>query len=240
MLNMLIVDDNMIYVKMLISTILKREENIKLIDIANNGEEALKILKESPVDIILLDLIMPKLDGRKLLNILENTNSFKLRQSVIVITGDSSAIGEVTSKTIVYDYLIKPFSTDLLMKKINNLVKEKNVIQKDVNLDKKILNELLKLWYNKTHLGTNYIKDCIKIDLIKYHGEAENITKQIYPILSAKYKKPIFSIKNNIIKATDYMYNEGEMNKTMQYFKFDFDCKPTPKTVIKTVLENVK
>lgn len=98
MLNMLIVDDNMIYVKMLISTILKREENIKLIDIANNGEEALKILKESPVDIILLDLIMPKLDGRKLLNILENTNSFKLRQSVIVITGDSSAIGEVTSK----------------------------------------------------------------------------------------------------------------------------------------------
>ena len=240
MLNMLIVDDNMIYVKMLISTILKREENIKLIDIANNGEEALKILKESPVDIILLDLIMPKLDGRKLLNILENTNSFKLRQSVIVITGDSSAIGEVTSKTIVYDYLIKPFSTDLLMKKINNLVKEKNVIQKDVNLDKKILNELLKLGYNKTHLGTNYIKDCIKIDLIKYHGEAENITKQIYPILSAKYKKPIFSIKNNIIKATDYMYNEGEMNKTMQYFKFDFDCKPTLKTVIKTVLENVK
>lgn len=240
MLNMLIVDDNMIYVKMLISTILKREENIKLIDIANNGEEALKILKESPVDIILLDLIMPKLDGRKLLNILENTNSFKLRQSVIVITGDSSAIGEVTSKTIVYDYLIKPFSTDLLMKKINNLVKEKNVIQKDVNLDKKILNELLKLGYNKTHLETNYIKDCIKIDLIKYHGEAENITKQIYPILSAKYKKPIFSIKNNIIKATDYMYNEGEMNKTMQYFKFDFDCKPTPKTVIKTVLENVK
>ena len=46
MLNMLIVDDNMTYVKMLISTILKKEENMKLIDIANNGEEALKILEE--------------------------------------------------------------------------------------------------------------------------------------------------------------------------------------------------
>ena len=71
MLNMLIIDDNMTYVKMLISTILKKEENMKLIDIANNGEEALKILEESPVDIILLDLIMPKLDGKKFLEILE-------------------------------------------------------------------------------------------------------------------------------------------------------------------------
>jgi len=68
---MLIIDDNMTYVKMLISTILKKEENMKLIDIANNGEEALKILEESPVDIILLDLIMPKLDGKKFLEILE-------------------------------------------------------------------------------------------------------------------------------------------------------------------------
>lgn len=240
MLNMLIIDDNMTYVKMLISTILKKEENMKLIDIANNGEEALKILEESPVDIILLDLIMPKLDGKKFLEILEKKKDNRFSQSIIVITGDSSAIWEVTRKREVYTCLVKPFPADTLLEKIHNLVKEKTLMQSNAELDDKILSELVKLGYNKMHLGTKYIKDCIKLDLIKYHGDAENITKQIYPILSAKYKKPIFSIKNNIIKATDYMYNESEMNKTMQYFKFDFDCKPTPKTVIKTVLENVK
>lgn len=57
--------------------------------------------------------------------------------------------------------------------------------------------------------------------------------------MSEKYKKPIFLIKNNIIKATDYMYNESEMTKIMKYFKFDVDCKPTPKNVIKTVISKI-
>jgi len=93
----------------------------------------------------------------------------------------------------VYTCLVKPFPADTLLEKIHNLVKEKTLMQSNAELDDKILSELVKLGYNKMHLGTKYIKDCIKLDLIKYHGDAENIIKQIYPILSAKYKKPIFS-----------------------------------------------
>lgn len=155
MLNMLIVDDNMTYVKMLISTILKKEENMKLIDIANNGEEALKILEESPVDIILLDLIMPKLDGKEFLEILEKKKDNRFSQSIIVITGDSSAIGEVTRKREVYTCLVKPFLSDTLLEKIHNLVKEKTLMKSNAELDDKILSELVKLGYNKTHLGLN-------------------------------------------------------------------------------------
>lgn len=172
MINLLIVDDSMIFVKKLISIILKREENIKLIDIANNGEEALKILNETKIDIILLDLKMQKMDGITLIKNLECSFDNKYNNSIIVITGDSNSIGNVIKSSLVYDYILKPFNKDILLSKIHNLVLEKISNQNDKNLDNKILKQLYELGYNKTHLGTIYIKDCIKIDLIKYHGEA--------------------------------------------------------------------
>ena len=74
---------------------------------------------------------------------------------------------------------------------------------------------------------------------MKYEGEAENLSKQIYPIIAKKYKKKVFSIKNNIIKATSYMYNECKIEILMKYFGYDIDYKPTPKTVIKAIVRKL-
>ena len=53
---MLLIEENVKYAKQLISLILKKEENIRLVDIALDNEEATEILNKYKIDIILLDI----------------------------------------------------------------------------------------------------------------------------------------------------------------------------------------
>lgn len=239
MLNMLIVEENMIYIKKLISLILKNEENLRLLDVATDGAEALEILTKNRIDIVLLDLKIPKIDGIELIKSLEKFNFDMYKQSIIVINEDNIMLQNIKQSSLVYSYKIKPIPPQNLLSDIESLISYKLLNQKDNNIDKKIMEELKYINYNSSHKGTTYIKECIKIDYIQYNGEAENISKQIYPILVKKYNKSESLIKNSIIKATDYMYNECEIKKLMKYFKCDEDYKPTPKKVIKTIIRKL-
>ena len=56
MLNLLIADDNMVFVKGLSNYILEKDKNLRLVKIASNGLEILNIIQETNIDLILLDL----------------------------------------------------------------------------------------------------------------------------------------------------------------------------------------
>ena len=239
MLNMLIIDDEMSCIKRLISDILKNEQDVRLLDIATNGIEALNILEKNKVDIILLDLKMPKMNGIDLIGDLERRKLQLYEKSIIVITAEDLMLQKIIKSPLIYSYQLKPIVQEMLLKDIKDIIKEKSLIEKNEKLDKKIVSELKYLNYNLTHLGTQYLKECIKIDFLKYNGEAENLSKQIYPMIAKKYNKKIFSIKNNIIKATTYMYNECKIENLMKYFGYEIDYKPTPKIVIKAIVRKL-
>ena len=57
-----IADDNERMVEIL-DGILRQDEELQIVGIARNGEEACRVIKEKEPDIVLLDIIMPKLDG---------------------------------------------------------------------------------------------------------------------------------------------------------------------------------
>ena len=61
-LNVAIADDNEKMVEVL-SRIIDQDEDLKLVGKAHNGEEICNIIKEKQPDVVVLDIIMPKLDG---------------------------------------------------------------------------------------------------------------------------------------------------------------------------------
>lgn len=81
---MLIIDDEISCIKKLISYIFKNEENVRLLDIASNGIEALEILDKNKADIILLDLKMSKMNGINLIEKLERQKLKIYEKSIIV------------------------------------------------------------------------------------------------------------------------------------------------------------
>ena len=104
MKKILVVDDDMINRKLL-NVLVKKAGDFDVIE-AENGLEALNIIKNEPVDMVLLDIIMPVMDGIDLLKILKSDEVYK-QIPVAILTTDDSKKGEALSLGAC-EVLIKP------------------------------------------------------------------------------------------------------------------------------------
>lgn len=115
----LIVDDepNVCY---LLRSILELEGYNVLV--AKSGSEALQILKREKVDLITIDVIMPKMDGWELMGVIRH--ELKLNVPIIALTVVSDAHAEKRSKEEfgVKDYITKPFDRKELIKVVKKYV----------------------------------------------------------------------------------------------------------------------
>lgn len=92
---------------------------------AGNGEEALAILKEQKVDIVLSDVMMPGIDGIKLCELIKK-NMQTCHIPVILLSAKGSIEAQTAGIQIgADDYIPKPFSMNLLKGKIRNILKSK-------------------------------------------------------------------------------------------------------------------
>ena len=74
---------------------------------AENGEDAVKKMKASPVDLVILDVKMPRMDGLHTLKRLKKINP---SCKVIIATGYRSVeIAQAAARCGAYDYVLKPF-----------------------------------------------------------------------------------------------------------------------------------
>jgi two-component system NtrC family response regulator len=112
-IKLLIVDDEIKF----LDSIAKRLE-LRDFDVtkATNGQEALDIARAKRFDIALLDLKMPGLDGRQVLEILKKEHKFL---EVIILTGHGSIDSAVECTRLgAFDYLPKPYELEKLLEKL--------------------------------------------------------------------------------------------------------------------------
>ena len=117
----LIVDDELATRESL-RMILKRKYELVL---ASSGEEALQILDQKQPDLVLLDIIMPGLDGMEVLKRIREKNK---SQQVIMITATKTVKTAVDAMKLgAFDYLTKPFNVNEIMLVIEEALKEQNL-----------------------------------------------------------------------------------------------------------------
>ena len=89
---------------------------------ACNGKEALEILKKDPIDLILLDLLMPVMDGREVCKIMKNDEKLKNIPIMLLTASVSTAPEDIKKELQATDIIIKPFQPEDLLQKIKKLV----------------------------------------------------------------------------------------------------------------------
>jgi DNA-binding NtrC family response regulator len=120
--NVLLVDDEGEFLETLVKRIQKRNVNATGV---NSGEEALAFLEKNPVDVVVLDVRMPGMDGIETLRALKR--QYPLTE-VIMLTGHASLEVAIEGMELgAFDYLMKPVEIDDLLYKLQDANKRRTI-----------------------------------------------------------------------------------------------------------------
>lgn len=84
-LNVAIADDNDL-MRQLLDTIVQSDEELSVVGTAKDGEEAYQMIKEKEPDVVLLDIVMPKMDGLGVLDKVQRDTSIKKTPNFIMVS----------------------------------------------------------------------------------------------------------------------------------------------------------
>ena len=141
----LIVEDDPM-VAMINEQYVKQNKNFTVSTICRNGEEALNFLEGNKIDLIVLDVYMPVMDG---VETLKRIRDKKISSEVIMVTAanDTNTL-EQTMHLGVLDYLIKPFTLERFLVALEKFLSQKETLKQDSIIDQNCIDRLM------TQIGT--------------------------------------------------------------------------------------
>ena len=198
-LNVAIADDNQKILDVL-ENIISMDKELNLVGKAKNGEEMCQIIKDRQPDVVLLDLIMPKMDGLTVMEQVNQDNSVNKRPYFIVITavGQERITEDAFNKGANY-YVMKPFNNEVLLDRIKSVRKMfRNYEKKNEDgrlegtargedLENRVTNMLHEIGIPAHIKGYHYLRDAI-IMAVKDMDVLNAITKILYPTVAKKYQ----------------------------------------------------
>ena len=263
----LIADDNREFCEIL-SKFLEKEEVFEVVAIAKDGLDALdKIKKENP-DIIILDIIMPHLDGLGVLESLSKLNLEKVPKIIIM-----SAVGQdqVTQKAISLGadyYVVKPFDFKIFIKRLqqitgiglSGIVSENNQISKDSlyiqipevksstsvdlikSLEAKVTNIIHEIGVPAHIKGYAYLREAILL-VIQDVDLLGAVTKELYPSIANKYNTTSSRVERAMRHAIEVAWTRGKVDTIDKIFGYTVNNnkgKPTNSEFIAMVADKLR
>ena len=133
-LTVLLVDDEVDFLQTLLKRMLKRNVTAAA---AKSGEEALAFLSQNAVDVVVLDVKMPGMDG------IETLREIKKRHpllEVIMLTGHADMEVAIEGMNCgAFDYLMKPINIDDLLYKVQDAYKKKTIQEEKIRCMQKVV-----------------------------------------------------------------------------------------------------
>lgn len=236
MINLLIADSNIEYIKKIMYIINSTFDNVRIFNISTSAYETLEILNNSnDIDIVLLEMQNSFFNTKKIIEQLSKKD--KYIKSVIILTNNSNLIEFVKTleSQIIYNIVSKKADSKVLIENINKLINEKSLNYDITSIRNKASEELTSIGYNLSHIGTKYLIDAVEISYSHNNNLTKNLNKNIYPLIAQRHMQTINNIKISINRATEAMYYNCRETILVNYFNLSTVQKPNIKTVIDTV-----
>lgn len=256
----LIADDNREFCDIL-KKFLSMEEEFEVIGVAKDGLEALdKISKEMP-DIVILDIIMPHLDG---LGVLEELHRMDLEFFPRVVVLSAVGQDQITQKAIQLGadyYVVKPFDFNVFVKRLKQISgsdrgDEPNSKRKYINipensnqyistsksLEAKVTNIMHEIGVPAHIKGYQYLREAI-IMVVENIELLNGITKELYPNIAEKYGTTSSRVERAIRHAIEVAWARGKMDTIDNIFGYTVNTnrgKPTNSEFIAMIADKLR
>ena len=251
-LNIAIADDNERMVRLL-GDIVRSDEELQVIGTAKDGVEAYELIKTAEPDVVLLDIVMPKMDGLGVMEKVNKDSTIKKHPAFIMI----SAIGQekITEDAFRLGadyYIMKPFDNDMVISRIKD-VKNRNVARpsevrkvqpyekreelKERNLEADVTAIIHEIGVPAHIKGYQYLREAI-IMSVNDIDMLNSITKILYPTIAKKFQTTPSRVERAIRHAIEVAWSRGKMDTIDALFGYTINNgkgKPTNSSLPKYI-----
>ena len=187
-------------------------DNAFEIDIASSGKSAIEMIKANAYDLMIIDLVLPEIDGFEVIEIAREVNR---KMSIIVVSALSSDIfvKKATNMGVSY-FMLKPISIEILLKRINDIFDERRSIEdrtvSNKEIEEKITNIFITVGIPAHIKGYQFLREAIKLSMT--NPEIINsITKKLYPTIAEKFDTSASKVERAIRHAIEVAWNRGKI-----------------------------
>ena len=262
-ITVLIADDNKEFSNTLLSY-LENCDDMEVIAVAKDGEEAIDMILNTEPDVVLLDVIMPHLDG---LGVLERINNSTIKKKPISIMLSAVGQDKVTQRAIALGaqyYVVKPFDIELLIKRIRDFKYHQALPVMDAFINREIKVPYIELAPNSkkdeknlealvtnvihevgvpAHIkGYQYLREAIMM-VITDIEVINQITKQLYPEIALKFKTTPSRVERAIRHAIEVAWGRGQVDVVENIFGYTISSakgKPTNSEFIAMIADKLR
>ena len=254
MLNVAIAEDNPKTMEVL-NEMLEKESGVQIVGRAQTGEDALEMIKTTKPDVVLMDVIMPKMDG---LTVMEQVNKQEFvdkRPYFIVLTavGQEKITEDAFNKGANY-YIMKPFNHTILLDRIKSIRKKPAVFEKKneesiqevssrrENLESRVTNMLHEIGIPAHIKGYHYLRDAIMM-AVNDMDVLNAITKILYPTVAKKYRTTSSRVERAIRHAIEVAWSRGKLDTLDELFGYTVSTgkgKPTNSEFIALIADTIQ
>lgn len=256
-LKVAIADDNERMLRLL-GNIIESDEELDVIGTAKDGEEAYHVIKTKEPDVVLLDIVMPKLDGLGVLDRVNNDASIRKHPTFIMISAiGQEKITEDAFKRGADYYIMKPFDNDMVLSRIKHVrgkgaageceIRKINAYEKEEDLSERNLEtdvtEIIHEIGVPAHIkGYQYLRDAI-IMSVNDMDMLNSITKILYPTIAKKYQTTASRVERAIRHAIEVAWSRGKMDTIDEMFGYTIHNgkgKPTNSEFIALITDRIR
>lgn len=264
-IRVVLADDNREFIEVL-KEYIQSQDDMNIVGVAYHGNEALELIYREVPDVVVLDIIMPHLDG---LGVLEKIQNEVQKPRVIILSafGQESMTQRAVNLGADY-YILKPFDLDTLGKRIRQLYSEDgfmgnnnismagggsssisdaviNYVQPTVSI-KSMEVEVTRMIHQMgvpAHVkGYQYLRDSI-VNVVKEVSLLGAVTKELYPMIATKYQTTPSRVERAIRHAIELAWDRGNVDFMNKFFGYTINLergKPTNSEFIAMVADKLR
>lgn len=262
-IKVLVADDNQEFATTLMNY-LEKENDMEVVAVAKDGTDAYERIVATKPDIVLLDIIMPHLDG---LGVLEKLNDSDMEKKPMCIILSAVGQDKITQKAITLGaqyYIVKPFDIGILIKRIKEIkyfqptqyktnfigreikaqyidISPKNKKNED-NIEALVTNIIHEVGVPAHIKGYQYLREAI-IMVVNNIEVINQITKQLYPDIAQKYGTTPSRVERAIRHAIEVAWGRGQTEVVENIFGYTVSAakgKPTNSEFIAMIADKLR
>lgn len=263
--NVVIVDDNPMILNTL-DEVISSEAGLSVIGRADNGKDAIDMIKDTQPDVVLLDLVMPQMDGITVVeNIKKKTSMLKNPAFIILSALGGEQMTEEAFQAGANYFLMKPFDKDILVNKIRRIGKrpvrpvpgkvleaplkaatpEEAAMNREEYMKEHLETDITKMLHElgiPAHIkGYQYLRDAISM-VVRDREMMEAVTKILYPEIAKKNYTSSSRVERAIRHAIEVAWGRGSLEVIDELFGYTISTgkgKPTNSEFIALIADKI-